>query len=259
MSVLQLTVALRQVELAYGKLSLPDWQQHSAALAEAVGGLVDLYLHVDARTGAYDPAPIYLDRQRVVLGLIPRAVEPLVRLLEAQTRFLDRALENGWRLPDTEASAWHDWHGRLARYIQTLERARSADDKPSEELWREVTAPLLQGLYPADFAKLGIVNPSVPSKPDVATVPSTAFMVALQSDEVGPLQSWLLSWREGIGTWMYDAKAAIKAVLNAAVEGATQGARKVARGFVMVALAGGLAFVGVRALRNHQDRKALRR
>ena len=247
-TLIQIAVALRRVELAYGKLTLPDWQQHASALADAVEALVDLYLHVDAKTGQYHEEPIYLDPQRVVLGLIPKAVEPLVRLMVKQTQLLDTAIENGWRIPDTEVDAWAHWHERLDRYIFALERHRPLFDQPSEDLWNEVTAPLLQGRYPADFDKLGIVNPKVPSKPDVATVPTTAFMVALQTDEVGLIQSWLLSWREGIGTWMYEAKAAITSLFAAAGKGVREGARKVARGLTVAVLTGGVLFLGWQAV-----------
>lgn len=255
MSAPQITLALQQVQLAYGKLSLPDWQQHASAVADAVEGLAQLYMHVDAKTGQYHDEPIYLDPKRVVLGLIPRAVEPLVKLLSVQTRFLDTALENGWRMPDNEAPAWAKWHDRLARYRTALELERGAMDKPSERLWRSVTAPLLQGIYPADFGALGIVNPLVPSKPDVATVPTTAFMVALQTDEVGPLQSWLLSWRESIGTWLYEAREAITSVFSALAEGAQEGARKIGRGVVMGALVLGLGFVGWQVVSSNKPRR----
>jgi hypothetical protein len=257
---IQIAAALRQVELAYGQLTLPDWQQHAFALADAIRGLSDVYMHIDAKTGQYESEPIYLDPQRTVLGLIPRAVEPLVRLLATQTQVLDSAIADGWRIPDTEVPAWAHWHDRLARYVAVLEKHRSALDQPSEQLWREVTAPLLQGIYPADFAKLGIVNPNVPSKPDVGTVPTTAFMVALETDEVGVIQAWLLSWREGIGTWMYEAKAAITSVLAAAGEGVREGTRKVARGLTVAVLTGGALFIGWQALQSGAaQRRANRR
>lgn len=201
--------AAQQLRLAYGQLLLPDWQDHSAAIPAAVEALTQLYLHVDATTGDYDPRPIYLDLSRVVLGMMPRAVDPLVKLLELQTKLLDMALERGWTLPPAEAPAWAHWHDRLARYRASLDRALAKPTTPSEALWDEVTSPLLQGLYPADFASLGIANPSSPSKPDVSTVPTTAFMVALQAQETDGLQTWLLTWREAIGDWFGQMEQAL--------------------------------------------------
>ena len=201
--------ATRQLQLAYGQLLLPDWQDHSAAIPAAVDGLTQLYLHVDATNGAYDPRRIYLDTTRVVLGMMPRAVEPLVKLLELQTKLLDMALERGWSMPPAEAPAWAHWHGRLARYRASLDRALATPTTPSEVLWDEVTSPLLQGLYPPDFTTLGIANPASPSKPDVSTVPTTAFMVALQAQETDSVQTWLLTWREAIGDWFGQMEQAL--------------------------------------------------
>ena len=235
--------ALARLEVAYGKLTLPDWQAHSSALADAVGGLSDFYLHVDATTGAYDSAPIYLDGKRVVFGLIPAAVAPLVRMLQEQTAHLDLALANGWQLPPTEEPAWHHWHDRLSRYVISLERELANPGQPSERLWREVTAPLLQGIYPLDFDVLGIANPLIPSKPDVSTVPTTAFMIALQSQEVGRAQAWLLHWREGVGVWAHGVRTVLRSWFEAASEGVRSGISTVAKVLTVGALAGGLAWL----------------
>ena len=209
-----LSTAMTQLQIAYGQLLLPDWQEHSAAIATATDALTQLYLHVDASTGAHHQAAIYLDTSRVVLGLIPRAVEPLLVLLERQTALLDMALEHGWPMPPAEAPAWAHWHERLARYRASLDRALASPTTPSEALWDEVTAPLLQGIYPADFAALGITNPKVPSKPDVTTVPTTAFMVALQAQELSGVQTWLLSWREGLSSWRAEMEQALTQLLS---------------------------------------------
>lgn len=244
--------ALARLEAASGDLHLADWQAHTSALADAVEGLSEFYLHVDATTGEHDPAPIYLDERRVVLGLIPLAVEPLVRLLQRQTAFLDRALAEGWTMPPTEETAWVQWHSRLGRYVASLERALAKPREPSEALWREVTAPLLQGLYPTDFDTIGIVNPLVPSKPDVSTVATTAFMVALQTQETSRVQMWLLSWREGVSLWAHQTRAALRTwfegVVDAATVGAKEGARGVAKVLVVGVVAGGLVWMTWRAL-----------
>ena len=249
--------ALRRLELAYGHLELPDWQEHASALADAVGSLSEFYLHVDATTGVHEAAPIYLDSKRVVFGVIPAAVAPLVRLLQEQTAHLDLALANGWQLPPTEEPAWHHWHDRLARYVNSLERelAQSDPQKPSERLWREVTAPLIQGIYPLDFDMLGIANPLIPSKPDVSTVPTTAFMVALQSQEVGRLQAWLLRWREGVGMWAHTTREALRSWFEAAGDGAREGLRGVAKVVTIGLVAGGTAWVIWKVASTRADRR----
>ena len=234
--------AVEQLELAYGSLTLPDWHQHTVALADAVGGLSEFFLHVDATTGAHEPQPIYLDTTRVVFGLIPAAVAPLVRMMQRQTAALDLALDNGWQLPPTEEPAWRHWHDRLARYVRSLERELANPTEPSERLWREVTAPLIQGIYPLDFDVLGIGNPLSPSKPDIATVPTTAFMVALQSQEVDRLQGWLLRWRENVGVWIHETRAAIDMILKAAAEGTRSGFHRAAKVLTLGVVAGGLAW-----------------
>ncbi len=248
--------ALGRLEVAYGKLALPDWQEHASALADGVGGLSDFFLHVDAGTGVFDPAPIYLDPGRVVFGLIPSAVAPLVRLLQQQTSHLDLALANGWQLPPTEEPAWTHWHDRLARYVASLEQELAANPHaPSERLWREVTAPLIQGIYPADFDTLGIANPLVPSKPDVSTVPTTAFMVALQSQEVTRLQAWLLRWREGVGTWAHDTREMLRGWFQAAGDGVRDGFWTVAKVLTIGVLAGGLVWAIARAPAKRRNRE----
>lgn len=235
--------ALGRLDIAYGKLALPDWQEHASALADAVGGLSEFYLHVDAQTGVHDSAPIYLDSNRVVFGLVPAAVAPLVRMLQEQTSHLDLALANGWQLPPTEEPAWDHWHDRLARYVNSLERELAHPNQPSERLWREVTAPLIQGIYPADFDTLGIANPLVPSKPDVSTVPTTAFMVALQSQEVGRVQAWLLRWREGVGLWAYTLRETLRSWFQAIGDGARAGLWGAAKVVTFGVVAGGVAWV----------------
>lgn len=252
--------ALGRLDVAYGKLALPDWHEHASALADAVGGLSDFYLHVDATTGAFDRAPIYLDRTRVVFGVIPAAVAPLVRMLQEQTTHLDLALANGWQLPPTEEPGWNHWHDRLARYVASLERELAQPNQPSERLWREVTAPLIQGIYPADFDTLGIANPLIPSKPDVSTVPTTAFMVALQSQEVSRVQAWLLRWREGVGLWAYTLRETLRAWFQAIEDGGRAGLWSTARIVTAGVVAGGVAWViwkvASTSTNERRDRKA---
>jgi hypothetical protein len=235
--------ALGRLDIAYGKLALPDWYEHASALADAVGGLSDFYLHVDAKTGVYESAQIHLDPKRVVFGLIPAAVAPLVRMLQEQTSHLDLALANGWQLPPTEEPAWNHWHDRLARYVSSLERELANPNQPSERLWREVTAPLIQGIYPVDFDTIGIANPLVPSKPDVSTVPTTAFMVALQSQEVGRVQAWLLRWREDVGLWAYNLREMLRSWFQAVADGARAGFWTTAKVVTVGVLASGMAWV----------------
>jgi hypothetical protein len=259
MSAPSLEHALLRLKLAYGALSLPDWQAHAAAVADAVQALTDLLLHVDAHTGRYHLEPIYLDTERVVLGMIPAAVAPLLRLLERQTAMLDLAIDNGWLLPPAEAPAWAHWHERLRHYVAALEHELGKPQTPSEFLWRQVTAPLIQGIYPASFDKLGIANPKVPSRPDVATVPTTAFMVALQSQEVDRVQTWLLRWREDLGQWVHDTREAIRSVFAAAGEGVRSGVRRAAGVLTVVAVLGGLTWAGVSLASSHRrDRQRLR-
>ena len=246
--------ALARLDLAFGTLQLPDWQAHASALADAIAALSDFYLHVDVTTGAYDPAPIYLDRSRVVFGLIPEAVAPLVRLLQRQTQMLDLALQNGWRLPPTEEPAWAHWHNRLGRYVSALERALVSPRIPSEALWRDVTAPLLQGLYPADFDVLGIANPGVASKPDAASVPTTAFMVALQTQETSRVQTWLLRWREDTGIWGHEMREMLRGWFEAAKLAVRQGVSTTAKVLVIGAAVGGLGWFTWKALRSTNER-----
>lgn len=225
----RLAEALSQLQLAYGLMMLPNWQQHAAAIPAAVHGLTQFFLHVDATTGEHHEAPIYLEQDRVVYGLLPAAVAPLVRLLQRQTLRLDAALAQGFSMPDTEAPAWAHWHDRLAAYVDVLEQELAAAPlAPSERLWREVTAPLLQGNYPAHFGELGIVNPAVPSKSDVTTVPTTAFMVALQTQEVSGLQDWLLAWRGDLTSWLDETKQALARVAKSLGKKLESGLRKFA-------------------------------
>ena len=53
--------AMSRLAITSGDLTLPDWQDHSAAVPAAVDSLTQLYLHVDATTGIHHPEAIYLD------------------------------------------------------------------------------------------------------------------------------------------------------------------------------------------------------
>jgi len=111
--------------------------------------------------------------------------------------------------------------------VAALERALVKPDEPSEQLWLEVTKPLIQGLYPPNFGAFGIVNPAVPSKPDATTVPTTAFMVALQSQEVSATQAWLLRWREDAAMWLRETRDALALYFQRAVAATRRGTKRV--------------------------------
>jgi hypothetical protein len=246
MSDERLRQALEKLALAEGGLALADWQDHPAAVGDAVEALSDFFMHVDVLTGEYDPAPIYLDTSRVVFGLIPAAVEPLVRLLQQQTAELDLALEDDLRLSEHDEPRWRRWHDRLTRYVVRLEAELAHPLQPSERLWREVTAPLLQGIYPADFDQLGIINPTRRSKPDVTTVMTTAWLAAMHTQQVSRFQAWLLRWHDAITTWTYETKLALRAVIEALREGVREGvrsgAKRAARPLMWGLVAGGITW-----------------
>lgn len=189
--------ALLSLMTAIGNMRVVDQETHDDAIVATVVGLSAFYLHTDAVTGQYHEDPIYLDRSRVVFGLLPGAVAPLIVLLERRSAEVGRAASRG-ELPASERLVWRHWTERLALYRAVLDAVvtESGLDAPSDRLWTHVTAPLLQGLYPADvdWQKLGISDPSTPQKPDVVTLATTAFVTALDYELVDNIQRWLLEW-----------------------------------------------------------------
>lgn len=220
----ELYAALQQLTIAAGFLNTVVWEWHAIAIPKAVEGLSQFYLHTEA-TGRYDPAPIYLDRDRRPLGLYPAAVEPLLDFLAKQTERLEAAVTDGKLGPASVPTLEH-WKQRLAYYREHLDQAVAATGAtaPSEDLWRHVTAPLIQGLYPAEFKGMGISDPSIPSKPDVTTVPTEIFVVLLGNSLVTDAQAWLLDWSDSVRAWRDQMIAALKRVLGDAAEAAGDGA-----------------------------------
>lgn len=205
---------LRQLGIAAGSLTMPNWEQHDQAIVAALDGLSRFYLHTDAATGLYDPAPIYLDRSRVVYGLIPSLVEPLIRFLVRESDRFDTWVKESDELPALEVVDWGRWMQRLRYYEKvTEEELAKGADQPSERLWTHVTAPLLQGLYPADkraeFLAWGIQDPSVPSKPDVTTLPTEVFVTALHRELVDDVQEWLLAWSDAVKDFFQAVELAL--------------------------------------------------
>lgn len=211
-----LAEALKQIEIAGGSLLFPDWEQHAAAIPAMVEALSRFYLHTEAPTGVFDPGPIYLDRSRKVWGLYPAALEPLLDLLARQTERLEVAVAEG-QLGLASATTLARWKQRLAIYRVALDQAvaTTGRDAPSDALWTNVTAPLMQGIYPPSFGAAGIINPLAPSKPDVTTVPTEIFVVALGDELVDDVQLWLVDWAESVDAWKDSTIAAVKAALAA--------------------------------------------
>lgn len=207
----RLALALEQLAAAAGDLDTPaTFEDHAAQIPVAVEALSRFYLHIDAQTGKYDAAPIYLDKSRIVFGLLPGAIAPLLDLLSVQTDRL-AALP---QLPQLSVLPFKRWQQRLAHYraVVTQELALGAY-KPSERLFDKVTKPLMQGLYGPEFASMGIVNPDVPSKPDVTTVATETFVVALESQLVSDTQKWLLGWTNAVNEWRSAMSGAISAAM----------------------------------------------
>lgn len=219
-----LSLALAALDRAAGSFNAPDWDDHAKAVPDAVAALSALYMHTDALTGESSvckpgddpcPTPFYLDRTRVVFGLVPITMAPLLELLEEQTlRLMDWQLSTG-KMPASSQIAMARWGERLAYYKAELAAAMAeGPTKPSERLWTNVTAPLLQGIYTPMFKDMGIVNPAVRSKPDVVTPAVETFVVALGQDLVGPVQQWLLGWGDQLDAFRQRMADAIQALVD---------------------------------------------
>lgn len=228
-----LAEALRQLEIAAGSMLSPVWEAHAEAIPKAVDGLSQFYLHTTV-DGHFSAEPIYLNPAKQVWGLVPAALEPLLDLLERQTERLSVAVAEG-RLGDASALTLKRWSQRLSFYRTSLDSLPAYE--PSEVLWTNVTAPLLQGLYPQSFATMGIINPAVASKPDVTTVPTELFVVALGDSLVDNVQVWLTDWTESVQAWKEQMVSAIENTLaevgGAVKEGARVGAWILGAGVVL--------------------------
>lgn len=203
--------AVIELDRAAGGLNLVDQDQHDQGIVGAVDALNRFFLHIDATSGEYDPAPIYLDRSRVVFGLLPGAVEPLISFLERRSNAFTAWANESGDLPDTERHVWEGWIARLNHYRAIVDQviASTGRNTPSELLFFQVVAPLVQGIYPTgpgapDWVAMGISDPAIKQKPDVVTLPTTIFVTALHLALVDNLQLWLLEWSSSVQTWVDD-------------------------------------------------------
>jgi hypothetical protein len=98
-------------------------------------------------------------------------------LIERLRNYTDQVQSEADRLglvDDENVAQWAldmaHWRERLAGYQQALDVAvKTAGEASCEEIYGSVVGPLLDGNFAAAVNTSGIVNPEVPSPPDIAT------------------------------------------------------------------------------------------
>lgn len=257
----RIDIALSKVTAAAGSLIHYDPQAGAVALVEAVGGLSDVYLHIDAATGEYDPGPIWQDPDRVLLADLPVTVAPLVALVADQTARVDAAIGGGdWTMPASEVAAWQRWKTRLVHYQAVLaEEKAKGPTVASKRLYREVSGPLVSGVYPAGWEPFGIH--STHGVPDAVRVAITVHQIALQHQLVSPFHQWLADswmgeWSSSLQRWSSDVGNAIRKAFERLGDAAATGIATVGKVLVGGAVAFALVWWIRRSTANNGGNKS---
>jgi hypothetical protein len=220
-----LTQALAALDNAAGSL-LSDRQvgkDHDTFIAGAIDALSQFYLFTEADGTVHDLTDqVYRNHEKIILGDLPGAIEPLLTYLESKTLAFKKAIDSGdFMLPSGVEADWATWPQRLAFYrkVQQEELQKGAR-KPSARLYKNVTAPLLTGFYPVDHPLPGIVllpsNPAAKKKPDVTTLATTWYVTGLFNSVSSPLQQWMGQWDTGLTKFVGDVTSFLETL---AVEG----------------------------------------
>lgn len=232
---------------AQGDVDGADWSAHDQAINAIMDSTTLFYLRTDPRTGEVHERVIWPTGDRFNYGMVPALVAPLVAVLREQTDAIDGLVS---KIPGaSESVSWGHWKRRLSAYEAAVAAALELDPtEPNADVWRRVTAPLLLGYYPADFAELGIANPSAKSRPDVTWTATTTFQIALSSSI--RRQNWRGLWAD-LGRNSADLIRSLASLPAQVIDTAKRIGEGAAKGAKVAAAVGvlGLGTVAIIAIR----------